>query len=71
MFERLGLQHAPWFIRIYLILVLLFGILVLVSIVPPASGLWMLASEGLKTTLAALLGALSVAGERLRGDTRA
>ncbi len=69
MFERLGLHHTPWVIRIYLALLLLLTLLVLLAN-PPSTNLWSLASEGFKTVLAALLGALSVAGENhLRGSS--
>ena len=68
MFDRLGLQHTPWVIRVYLMLILLFAAMVLLATFPQSKALWPLASEGLKTVLAALLGALSVAGgAHLRG----
>ena len=63
-FSSLGLARIPWVIRVYLVLVSAFGALVLLSVTPLVSGaLLSLASDGLKMVLAALLGALSQAGE--------
>lgn len=59
MFEQLGLQQTPWVIRVYLVLLLIFAVLVLVAHIPGLTNLWGLASKGLETVLAALLGALS------------
>ncbi len=63
-FSALGLAGIPWVIRVYLVLVSAFGALLLLSATPLVSaGLLGLASDGLKMVLAALLGALSQAGE--------
>lgn len=58
----------PWCIRVYLLVLVLFVGLVLISAVhDPMEQLWVLASDGVKTTLGALLGTLSLLAEsRLR-----
>jgi hypothetical protein len=59
-FMILGLPQLPWVTRTYLVLVFIFAVLILFSCLPPFSEhLEPVASEGLKTVLAALLGALS------------
>jgi hypothetical protein len=63
-FTAIGLSSLPWVTRVYLVLVFVFAILVLLSSLPAlAANLGAVASEGLKMVLAALLGALSQAGE--------
>ena len=65
LFSILGLNNIPWSIRVYLLLVLLLTALVVITLLPSAPvGLWPLASDGLKTVLGALLGALSMAREQ-------
>ena len=70
LFTTLGLDQAPWSVRVYLVLLVLFAVLVLVAAFPGGPvGLSSLASDGLKTVLGALLGALSSGqGRRLRGN---
>ncbi len=69
-FSILGLDGCPWIVRVYFVMLVLFMIFVWASawpIVPERFGT--LAADGLKTTLGALLGALSLAGDRrLRGS---
>ncbi len=71
LFSILGLHSTPWSVRIYLLLVLLFTALVVITLLPGApAGLWTLASDGLKTVLGALLGALSIIREQQLRQTR-
>src|SRR4051794_14485637 len=72
LFETLGLSMLPWTARIYLVLLFTFAGLALLSSLPIfADPLRLVAVEGLKMLLAALLGALSQLGEgRLRRRTR-
>jgi len=63
LFAKLGLPSLPGVTRVYLVLVVLFAALVLLSSVPALTvPIGPVASDGLKTVLAALLGALSQAG---------
>lgn len=65
MFAFLGLTRLPWVARVYLILVFMFTALVILSAWPVlGTPLGPIASESLKMVLAALVGALSQAGER-------
>lgn len=59
MFEHLGLHDTPSILRVYFVLLLIFALLVLVALLPGASPLWPLASDGFETVLTAFLGALS------------
>lgn len=72
-FELVGLDEAPWAIRIYILVVFGFLLLLIVaSALPVALGfarLGEVASDGLKTALAALLGALSQARATRRRHT--
>lgn len=64
-FMRFGLAQIPWVIGMYVFLVFIFATLLLVSCLPPFSQhLGPVAADGLKTVLAALLGALSQIGGR-------
>lgn len=65
-----GRGGLPWVIKVYLVLLFIFALLAVVAALPVGlTGLQPLSSDGLKTVLAALLGALSHAGERqLRGS---
>ncbi|HVG06169.1 MAG TPA: hypothetical protein VNM67_00525 [Thermoanaerobaculia bacterium] len=63
-FSMLGLSDLPWVARVYLVLVVVFAVLLLLSSVPAlAVHLVPVASDGLKMVLGALLGALSQAEE--------
>lgn len=65
MAERFGRGRLPWVIQVYLVLLFVFTLLAVAAARPVGSAdLQSLASDGLKTVLAALLGALSHAGER-------
>lgn len=64
LFAALGLSSLPWVARVYLVLVVIFAALLLLSSLPAlAVHLLPVASDGLKLVLAALLGALSQTGE--------
>ena len=64
-FEQLGLGSIPWVIRVYLVLVLSFlTLFIVLSFGDKSMGAINFAAEGLKTVLAALLGALSQIGHR-------
>jgi len=65
LFAKLGLSSLPGVSRVYLVLVMVFVVLLLLSSVPRLGvHLEPVASDGLKTVLAALLGALSAGGAR-------
>ena len=69
LFNVLGLDQAPWSVRVYIILVILFAMLVLVTALPGIPhGMATLAADGLKTVLGALLGALSLSREHRIGS---
>jgi hypothetical protein len=63
-FAAFGLSSLPWVARVYLTLVVIFAALLLLSALPALTvHLLPVVSDGLKMVLAALLGALSQAGE--------
>lgn len=65
LFARLGLANLPWATRVYLILLVIFASMLMLSSLPALDlGMGPAAAEGLKTVLAALLGALSQADRR-------
>ena len=73
-----GLGRLPWVIRVYILILVVFAGLLIFSVVQtsavaaPAESnlavkLFGLAADGLKTVLGALIGSLSLAGERYWG----
>jgi len=65
LFAKLGLTNLPLVTKIYLVLVILFAILLVLSSLPGLDlDMGPTVAEGLKTVLAALLGALSQADRR-------
>ncbi len=76
---QFGIARMPWVARVYLLLLLIFGGLLVFSVVQtspianppethPAVKLFSIASDGLKTVLGALIGSLSLAAERYWGQ---
>jgi len=76
--ESFGIPRMPWVVRVYLVLLIIFILLILYSMfrIPidlpensnhPAVQLFSFALDNLKLILGAVLGSLSLAGEKMWG----